>query len=237
HASAGPESSDLGQSKVHENDTPLNDMEPEVNQEPRQDEASDDRPFQKLNSIRHKILEGFRNRGVKPMIELRFVPCKSFGQSINQVIHQSDIASFGALDGTRELGNWNDSGASPRSNSFCSPAIQVKVDQDNVRVLLFHARDHVRQVRRGGRNPWFWLQEKINFEAEPIREVSPGIMVGDDTFTFAGSEFLKPLSQLLVQGRRKTLIIRLICWSRPGIQFRKCIGDVSGDDLCVYRID
>src|SRR5262245_38108042 len=55
HAQAGAESRDLGQRKVHEDDFAPDDMEPEINENPRQEEARNQRPCHYFKCNHNKV--------------------------------------------------------------------------------------------------------------------------------------------------------------------------------------
>src|SRR5919198_3603633 len=58
--------------------------------------------------------------------------------------------------------------------------VEVGLDHDDLHVLALHLLDHVDRVRRRGRDPRPRLDVADDVEAEPLGEVGPRAVVGDD---------------------------------------------------------
>ena len=112
---------------------------------------------------------------------------------IDYMIDQRDIAPFRAFDAARKLRNINHRGSCFLGDSFSSAAIQVRINYDDVHLILSHLRDDFSEVRWRRGNPWLRLKEQIDLQAEAIAKIEPGVVISDDLLAFELRKYPLPL--------------------------------------------
>jgi hypothetical protein len=100
------------------------------------------------------------------------------GQRCDQVIHPLEVIVLGALDPAGKVGDIEHFCARAARDGFRGPAIQVRLDENDARLLLLHAGNDPSQVGRGDRQSRFGFEEHLDLQTEAPGEIRPGIVIG-----------------------------------------------------------
>ena len=106
--------------------------------------------------------------------------CSAAGQpSANQGVDQLHVA-VGARQPAGKLREIHDLGAGRTRHFLSDFPIVKRLDDDRFDVLRFHLLDHLREMRRRGRNARLRLEENVDVQTKTVREIRPRIVIGDD---------------------------------------------------------
>src|SRR6185369_14525749 len=85
-------------------------------------------------------------------------------------------------------------------DGFGGPAVEIRIDDDDVGVQFSHFRLHFRQMRGGWRNAGLRLEEQVDVQREALAKIRPGIVIGDDVLPFEGSKQMLPSGHFCIEG-------------------------------------
>src|ERR1043166_1707868 len=159
------------------------------------------------------------------------------GQRRDEMIQQWNVSSLGPFDAARELRDIEHGRPGIARDGFRSAAVEVRIDDDDARILFLHLSLDLGQVRRGGGNAWFGFKKEIDFEAKAVREVGPGIMIGDHMLATIWSEQLLPLLELGVNFSVEPAHVGRVARARLGIDLAESLADVVGYDFGIDRVN